>query len=155
MLEAHLLHKTGQFGILLLRFPGESHDKARPEGRFRKDVADAVHDLAWIAGKGAPHAGEHIRMRVLYRNVEIGDEWLSRLAQILEQVSGHACGVEIEQAQPFKARQRQEAVQQSAQAVSFSEILAPDRQILSDEDQFLHTLIEQFSRFADEHVLRM
>ena len=94
-------------------------------------------------------------MRVLYRNVEIGDEWLSRLAQILEQVSGHACGVEIEQAQPFKARQRQEAVQQSAQAVSFSEILAPDRQILSDEDQFLHTLIEQFSRFADEHVLRM
>ena len=138
---------------MLLRFTGEADHDARAQGRFGEDVADAVKHFAGVARKGAAHAREHVRVRMLHGHVEIGHERLARRAQVFEHFRRHPGGIEVEQPQPFKAGQGEKLVEQHAQVRLAVEIAAPCGHVLRHQHQFLDALIEQAARFVDDEFL--
>ena len=105
--------------------------------------AHGLQHMAGVAGKGTPHAGKHVGVGVLEGDVQIRQQRPPGFAQEAQEVRRDARGIEIEQAQPGQAVQRQEGLQQGAQVLRRGEVAAPGAAVLRHKHDLPHALGEQ------------
>ena len=152
VLKTAFFYKTAQTFKMLFRFARIANNKGRAQSRMGQHGAHGIQYSPGVARKRPTHARQHIRVSVLQGNIQIRQQRRAAISDKAQKLRRHACGVQVEQAQPGEALKPHQFFKQAGQAVLEPKINTPGGQILRHKIKLAHALGQQGPGFIGNIV---
>ncbi len=158
--ELRFVHPIQQVLELRLGLTGIAHDESRAQGDVGADVAPFGDPVQGALGCGRTgHAFQRVRMAVLERDVEIGQD--QPIGHQRDQLARMRIGIYIVQPHPQLAicAKRTKIAGQFGDrhliaACAVFPVYAIGRRVLADHQKLFHSAFDQFLGFAHHRIMR-
>ena len=158
VVKADGVHKVDKIAELVVGL-GREADHGRGTNHDAGDALAKVAEqiLELLARTGATHGLEDARVAVLHGDIDIGQH-LGRIANRLDELIGHALGLQVEHADPDVVRahglgdgtqQLRQIARRALGDILVSKVGAPNTRVLADQHDLAHTAGNQVAHLGD------